>query len=82
LFYYAFRQIFIPCFLNIHPNRKTYREFEGRLFTRKEISDQVGGKDWVLKEHTIDVHISNIRKVIGDNFIQTIKGEGYKFLQL
>ncbi|MHB8403030.1 MAG: hypothetical protein ACYDCN_13570, partial [Bacteroidia bacterium] len=31
LFYYAFRQIFIPCFLNIHPNRKTYREFEGRL---------------------------------------------------
>ncbi|HEX7412609.1 MAG TPA: winged helix-turn-helix domain-containing protein, partial [Bacteroidia bacterium] len=53
-----------------------------KVFTRKEISDQVGSKDWVSKEHTIDVYISNLRKAIGDNFIQTIRGGGYKFLQL
>ncbi|MHB8261966.1 MAG: hypothetical protein ACYDCN_14930, partial [Bacteroidia bacterium] len=42
LFYYAFRQIFIPCFLNIHPNRKTYREFEGRLILLADTNKNAG----------------------------------------
>ena len=49
-----------------------------KIFTRKEITDAVSRKDWFYKEHTIDVYIYNIRKELGGNIIQTIKGVGYK----
>jgi two-component system, OmpR family, alkaline phosphatase synthesis response regulator PhoP len=50
-----------------------------RVFTRAEITNVVSRKDWLYKDHTIDVYIYNLRKELGGNFIQTIKGEGYKF---
>ncbi len=51
----------------------------GRLFTREEIYDSVWGSDIVVGDRTIDVHIRNLRKKIGDRHIQTIKGVGYKY---
>lgn len=51
----------------------------GRLFTREEIYDTVWGSDIVVGERTIDVHIRNLRKKIGDDHIVTIKGVGYKY---
>jgi two-component system alkaline phosphatase synthesis response regulator PhoP len=51
----------------------------GRLFTREEIYDTVWGTDIVVGDRTIDVHIRNLRKKIGDRHIQTIKGVGYKY---
>jgi two-component system alkaline phosphatase synthesis response regulator PhoP len=50
-----------------------------RIFTRAEITNVVSPKDWLYKDHTIDVYIYNLRKELGGNYIQTIKGEGYKF---
>jgi len=50
-----------------------------RVFTRAEITNVVSRKDWLYKDHTIDVYIYNLRKELGGNYIQTIKGEGYKF---
>jgi two-component system alkaline phosphatase synthesis response regulator PhoP len=51
----------------------------GRLFTREEIYESVWGNDVVVGERTIDVHIRNLRKKIGEEHIVTIKGVGYKY---
>ncbi len=51
----------------------------GRLFTREEIYDTVWGSDVVVGDRTIDVHIRNLRKKIGEDHIVTVKGVGYKY---
>ena len=50
----------------------------GRVFTRQEILSKIWG-DTFINDRTIDVHIRRIREKIGDHFIKTIKGVGYKF---
>ena len=50
----------------------------GKLFTRKEIYQSVWNKD-VVSDRTIDVHIRRLRVKIGDEFITTQKGVGYRF---
>ncbi len=51
----------------------------GKVFTRREIFNKVWGMDLLVGERTIDVHIRKIREKIGNEFIKTIKGIGYKF---
>jgi len=51
----------------------------GRVFTREEILSRVWGDDVVVGDRTIDVHIRKLREKIGDDFIKTVKGVGYKF---
>ena len=51
----------------------------GKVFLRDEILDKVWGGDVVVGDRTIDVHIRKLREKLGDNFIKTIKGVGYKF---
>ena len=50
-----------------------------KVFTREEIFSQVWGSDVIVGNRTIDVHIRKIREKIGENYIKTIKGIGYKF---
>ncbi|MBI5539321.1 MAG: response regulator transcription factor [Bacteroidia bacterium] len=52
-----------------------------RVFTRDDIYNTIWGNDVVVGERTIDVHIRKLREKIGDNFIQTIKGVGYRFIE-
>jgi len=49
-----------------------------KVFTRDEIFTKVWGDDVVVGDRTIDVHVRKIREKIGDDFIKTIKGIGYK----
>ena len=49
-----------------------------KVFTREEIFVKVWGDDVIVGDRTIDVHVRKIREKIGDNFIKTIKGIGYK----
>ena len=49
-----------------------------KVFTRQEIINEVW-KDAIVGDRTIDVHIRKIREKIGDNYIKTVKGVGYKF---
>ena len=49
------------------------------VFRRNEILDTVWGTEIVVGNRTIDVHIRKLRGKIGDTFISTIKGVGYKF---
>ena len=53
----------------------------GNVFEREIILDNVWGKDIVVGDRTIDVHIRKLREKIGKNYIQTIKGVGYKFIE-
>jgi len=51
----------------------------GKVFLRQDILNKVWGRDVIVGDRTIDVHIRKIRKKLDDRFIQTIKGVGYKF---
>ncbi len=66
----------------------TRREFEilwllaskpGRVFTREEIFDKIWGNDVIVGNRTIDVHIRKLRERLGETYIKTMKGIGYKF---
>lgn len=50
----------------------------GKLFRREEIYNQVWGVDQMVGDRTIDVHIRKLRKKLGENYILTVKGIGYK----
>lgn len=51
----------------------------GKVFTRDEILYKIWGSDIIVNDRTIDVHIRKIREKLGDGYIKTIKGIGYKF---
>jgi two-component system alkaline phosphatase synthesis response regulator PhoP len=51
------------------------------VFERNVILKKVWGTEIVVGDRTIDVHIRKLREKIGENYIKTIKGVGYKFEQ-
>jgi two-component system alkaline phosphatase synthesis response regulator PhoP len=51
----------------------------GRVFTREEIFDKIWGADVIVGNRTIDVHIRKLRERLGEEYIKTVKGIGYKF---
>ena len=51
----------------------------GKVFTREEIFNKIWGTDVIVGNRTIDVHIRKLREKIGDSYIKTVKGIGYKF---
>jgi two-component system, OmpR family, alkaline phosphatase synthesis response regulator PhoP len=51
----------------------------GRVFTREEIFDKIWGSDVIVGNRTIDVHIRKLRERLGEDYIKTLKGIGYKF---
>jgi two-component system alkaline phosphatase synthesis response regulator PhoP len=51
-----------------------------RVFTRDEIYSAVWGDNIIVGDRTIDVHIRKLREKIGQDYIKTIKGVGYKFV--
>ena len=50
-----------------------------KVFTREEIMTKVWGTLVIVGDRTIDVHIRKLREKIGEKYIKTIKGVGYKF---
>jgi len=53
----------------------------GKVFTRDEIFQSVWEDNVIVGDRTIDVHIRKLREKIGENYIKTIKGVGYKFAE-
>ena len=51
--------------------------YPGKVFRRAKLLEQVWGDVFVV-DRTIDVHIRKQKKKIGDDYIQTVKGVGYK----
>jgi two-component system phosphate regulon response regulator PhoB len=53
----------------------------GRVFSRAELIDGVLGRDVMVEDRTIDVHITGLRKKLGEcgEWIETVRGFGYRF---
>lgn len=65
----------------------TTREFEilkfllenqNRVITREQLLDSIWGYDYLGDEKIVNTHIKNIRRKLGVNYIETIRGVGYK----
>ena len=52
------------------------------VFERDTILDKVWGSDIVVGDRTIDVHVRKLREKIGEHYIKTVKGIGYKFVEV
>ncbi len=49
------------------------------VFSRDDLLQNIWGTDVFVLARTVDVHIRKIREKIGDDYITTVKGVGYKF---
>ena len=65
----------------------TSREFEilklllenpGKVFSRESLLDSVWGYEYYGDQKIVNTHIKNIRKKLGVDYIETIRGVGYK----
>jgi two-component system phosphate regulon response regulator OmpR len=59
-------------------------ERPGRVQTREQLTDALGGEEWDSVDRAIDVHVSRIRSAIEEDprhprFLQTVRGAGYVF---
>ncbi len=49
-----------------------------KVFSRDELLQHIWGADVYVLARTVDVHIRKVREKIGDDYITTVKGVGYK----
>ena len=65
----------------------TAREFEllrtflaapGRVFTREMLLARLWGYDFFGDERVVDSHIKNLRRKLGRDYIETVRGVGYR----
>ncbi len=59
-------------------------ESAGRMVTRTALMDEVWDPNWFGPTKTLDVHVSSLRKKLGDDpatprYIHTIRGVGFRF---
>lgn len=50
-----------------------------RVYSRDELLQNIWGVDVYVLARTIDVHIRKLREKLGEGYIKTVKGVGYKF---
>ncbi len=54
-----------------------------RVYNRTQLLDRVWGANVYVEERTVDVHVRRLRKalsdVAADDYIQTVRGAGYRF---
>jgi DNA-binding response OmpR family regulator len=53
------------------------------VLSRPELIERVWGPNWYGDEHVVDVHLSNLRKKLGDDpkaprYVVTVRGVGFK----
>lgn len=51
--------------------------------SRRQLLERVWGENWFGDDHVIDVHMSNLRRKLGDDprsprYVQTVRGYGYR----
>jgi len=50
------------------------------VFTREELLDECWGQNFFGNDHLVSVHVANLRQKISGNYIQTVRGRGYKLV--
>ncbi len=51
----------------------------GKVYTRESILKNIWEDSVVVTNRTIDVHIRKLREKLGESYVSTVKGVGYKF---
>jgi two-component system alkaline phosphatase synthesis response regulator PhoP len=59
--------------------------YPGRVFTREELLKRVWGPDFAGIDRVVDVHVGTLRRKLEEDpaeaqFVQTVRGVGYKFV--
>ena len=57
---------------------KLFLENQGRVFTRDNLLNTIWGYDYFGDAKIVNTHIKNIRRKLGVDYIETIRGMGYK----
>lgn len=52
---------------------------KGKVLDRQTLLNKVWGNNIYVVDRTVDVHIRKIREKLGDHYIETVKGVGYRF---
>lgn len=52
---------------------------KGKVMDRQTLLNHVWGNNVYVVDRTVDVHVRKIRKKLGDEYIETVKGVGYRF---
>lgn len=66
----AMREFDLAMYLAVH---------RGLALSRRQILDGVWGADWIGDDRTVDVHVRQLRKKLGDGFLlETVWGVGYR----
>ncbi len=63
----------------------TLAKAAGRVLTRDQLLEAVTGRDYEVFDRSVDVHISSLRRKLGENprnprFIRTVRTAGYMFI--
>lgn len=53
-------------------------ENQGKVFTRQMLLDRLWGIDSEVEDRIVDSHIKNLRKKLDTDYIETIRGVGYR----
>ena len=53
-----------------------------RVLTRDILLEKIWGYEYAGDTRTVDVHIRRLRKKIGKGYISTVRGVGYKFVEV
>lgn len=54
---------------------------KGKVMDRQTLLNHVWGDNVYVVDRTVDVHVRKIREKLGDEYIETVKGVGYRFKQ-
>lgn len=57
---------------------RLFMENQGRVFTRQQLLDIIWDYDYMGDDKIVNTHIKNIRKKLGVDCIETIRGVGYR----
>ena len=57
----------------------TLADHHGMVLSRQQLLEKVWGYDYFGDMRVVDVHIGHVRQKVGDKFIETIRGAGYRF---
>ena len=57
---------------------KLFLENQGKVFTRDNILNSIWNYDYFGDDKIVNTHIKNIRKKLGVEYIETVRGVGYK----
>lgn len=52
---------------------------KGKVIDRQTLLNEVWGTNVYVIDRTVDVHIRKIREKLGESYIETVKGVGYRF---